>query len=60
MHSSFLDVCVCPALRYRYLKLRRGIPQSPWFIDGERKGEGSVQVQQRTALFLRSRGACLS
>lgn len=28
----------------RYLKLRRGIPQSPWFIDGQRKGEGSVQV----------------
>lgn len=29
----------------RYLKLRRGIPQSPWFIDGQRKGEGSVQVR---------------
>lgn len=29
----------------RYLKLRRGIPQSPWFIDGARKGEGSVQVR---------------
>ena len=28
----------------RYLKLRRGIPQSPWIIDGGRKGEGSVQV----------------
>ncbi len=28
----------------RYLKLRRGIPQSPWIIDGQRKGEGSVQV----------------
>ncbi len=28
----------------RYLKLRRGIPQSPWFIDGARKGEGSVTV----------------
>lgn len=27
-----------------YLKLRRGIPQAPWFIDGARKGEGSVQV----------------
>ncbi|PSC72039.1 tRNA pseudouridine synthase Pus10 [Micractinium conductrix] len=27
----------------RYLKLRRGIPQSPWIIDGGRKGEGSVQ-----------------
>ncbi|KAL4440487.1 hypothetical protein ABPG75_003488 [Micractinium tetrahymenae] len=27
----------------RYLKLRRGIPQSPWVIDGQRKGEGSVQ-----------------
>ena len=28
----------------QYLKLRRGIPQSPWVIDGARKGEGSVQV----------------
>ena len=28
----------------RSLKLRRGIPQSPWVIDGQRKGEGSVQV----------------
>lgn len=27
----------------RYLKLRRGIPQSPWLIDGQRKGESSVQ-----------------
>lgn len=30
----------------RYLKLRRGIPQSPWVIDGQRKGEGSVQVRR--------------
>jgi len=27
----------------RYLKLSRGIPQSPWIIDGERKGESSVE-----------------
>jgi len=27
----------------RYVKLSRGIPQSPWIIDGERKGESSVE-----------------
>lgn len=29
----------------RYLKLRRGIPQSPWFLDGQRRGESSVQEE---------------
>ena len=30
----------------RYLKLKRGVPQSPWFEDGDTKrvGESSVQV----------------
>jgi len=27
----------------RYLKFSRRLPQSPWVIDGERKGEGSVE-----------------
>mmetsp|Transcript_129137 Transcript_129137/g.251450 ORF Transcript_129137/g.251450 Transcript_129137/m.251450 type:complete len:558 (+) Transcript_129137:29-1702(+) len=27
----------------RYVKLSRRIPQSPWIIDGERKGESSVE-----------------
>merc|ERR1712080_85858 len=27
----------------RYLKLSRDIPQSPWFIDGQRKGVSSVE-----------------
>eukprot|EP00043_Microstomoeca_roanoka_P007423 m.71513 g.71513 ORF g.71513 m.71513 type:complete len:494 (-) comp13822_c0_seq1:134-1615(-) len=27
----------------RYNKLARGIPQTPWFVDGERKAETSVQ-----------------
>lgn len=35
----------------RYLKLRRGIPQSPWHIDGERKGEGSVQEAIEAAVL---------
>ncbi|CAE8723438.1 unnamed protein product [Polarella glacialis] len=30
-------------LRGRYLKLSRRMPQSPWLIDGERKGEASVE-----------------
>lgn len=30
-------------MRGRYLKLSRRLPQSPWLIDGERKGEGSVE-----------------
>jgi len=30
-------------IRGRYLKLCRTIPQSPWFIDGERRGETSVE-----------------
>jgi tRNA pseudouridine synthase 10 len=35
----------------RYLKLRRGIPQSPWLIDGARKGEGSVQEAIEAAVL---------
>ncbi|CAK9067804.1 tRNA pseudouridine synthase Pus10 (Hup10) (Coiled-coil domain-containing protein 139) (tRNA pseudouridine 55 synthase) (Psi55 synthase) (tRNA pseudouridylate synthase) (tRNA-uridine isomerase), partial [Durusdinium trenchii] len=30
-------------LRGRYVKLSRRLPQSPWLIEGERKGEGSVE-----------------
>eukprot|EP00927_Polykrikos_kofoidii_P009028 TRINITY_DN1374_c5_g1_i1.p1 TRINITY_DN1374_c5_g1~~TRINITY_DN1374_c5_g1_i1.p1 ORF type:complete len:504 (+),score=84.15 TRINITY_DN1374_c5_g1_i1:128-1639(+) len=29
--------------RGRYLKMSRRVPQSAWFIDGERKGEASVE-----------------
>jgi len=29
--------------RGRYVKLSRNMPQSPWILDGERKGEGSVE-----------------
>ncbi len=28
-----------------YLKLRRGLPQSPWVTDGERRGDSSVQEE---------------
>lgn len=30
-------------IRGRYLKLSRRLPQSPWVIEGERKGDGSVE-----------------
>ena len=29
----------------RYLKLVRGLPQSPWIMDGERRGESSVEEE---------------
>ena len=35
----------------RYTKLRRGIPQSPWFIDGERRGDGSVEERLSETLL---------
>ncbi|GBG67154.1 hypothetical protein CBR_g81579 [Chara braunii] len=35
----------------RYLKLRRGIPQSPWSVDGERVGEPSVQERIADVVF---------
>ncbi|GAB4814073.1 hypothetical protein N2152v2_001119 [Parachlorella kessleri] len=39
----------------RYFKLRRGIPQSPWFINGARKGETSVEEEIRNVVLPRLR-----
>lgn len=33
----------------RYLKLRRGLPQSPWIMDGQRRGLGESSVQEEIA-----------
>ena len=41
-HDCYHACCACcaPRVQSRYLKLRRFIPQSPWFLDGgQRKGE---------------------
>ena len=46
----------------RYLKWKRGVPQSPWFADGGVVGEGSVQTSLETFALaaFRSRGCRLN
>ena len=46
----------------RYLKWRRGVPQSPWFADGGVVGEGSVQTSLETFALaaFKSRGCRLN
>jgi tRNA pseudouridine synthase 10 len=35
----------------RYLKVQRGLPQSPWIVDGIRKGKSSVQEELAAAIL---------
>ena len=46
----------------RYLKWKRGVPQSPWFADGGVVGEGSVQTSLETFALaaFKSRGCRLN
>jgi tRNA pseudouridine synthase 10 len=46
----------------RYLKWKRGVPQSPWFADGGVVGEGSVQTSLETFVVkaFKSRGCRLN
>ena len=42
--NVFIDIRRKPVLiAGRYMKHARGVSQSPWFVDGERRGGTSVQ-----------------
>ena len=55
--------CTCRMLTWhqpvyvggRYLKWARGVPQSPWFADGAKVGEGSVQTSLDAVVSARLR-----